>query len=435
MEDFPDLAGARRLLASGALSPTELLDRCIAGIEATEPRVRAWITIDVDGARDQARRLGSHPPDDAPLWGIPVGIKDIVDVAGMPTTAASRILTGNVAGSDASAVERLRRAGAVVLGKTNTQEFAYGCVSPPTTNPWDAERIPGGSSGGSAAAVAAGHCLGALGSDTAGSIRIPSALCGVCGLKPRPGIVPTDGVIPLAPTLDAVGPIARTARDLALLWAALTGEPVGADGPLPRVAVAPETALPDLEPGVAAAFREAVGVLQSLAPGTRQATMPAFADFDAPRSRVLMWEALQVHRSRGWWPARAADYTDETREYLAHTDRSGSPEATEAARRECARLGGLLASAIGPDEVLVTPTVPCAAPTHAEAAAKEEGSPRRPVVHALTRIPGPVNVARLAGLSVPCGRTPAGLPAGLHLVGRDEATLLQLGSAYQRATA
>ncbi|HEY8199899.1 MAG TPA: amidase [Actinomycetota bacterium] len=434
MEEVPALTEICRLMASGALSPAELLDCCIGSLEATEERIRAWVTLDVDRAHDQARQLGSRPPDDAPLWGIPVGIKDIVDVAGLPTTAASRILAGNVAPADAPAVRCLRAAGAVVIGKTNTQEFAYGCVSPPTTNPWDAGRIPGGSSGGSAAAVVAGHCLGALGSDTAGSIRIPSALCGACGLKPRPGIVPADGVIPLAPTFDAVGPIARTVGDLGLLWGALTGRLVRLGGLLPRVVVAPESVLPELDPGVATAFYEAVRILDALAPSVRPATIPPFGAFDGPRSTVLMWEAMQVHRARGWWPARAAEYTDETREYLAYTDRTGSREATEAARRECERLGGLLASAIGEDEVLATPTVPCEAPTHAQAASKEEGSPRRPVVRDLTRIPGPVNVAGLAGLSVPCGFTPGGLPAGLHLVGKDEETLLRLGLAYERET-
>jgi aspartyl-tRNA(Asn)/glutamyl-tRNA(Gln) amidotransferase subunit A len=434
MYDPRTLAEARRALASGAVSPAELLDACTARIEATEPRIRAWVTLDLDGANDQVRRLDAGARDDAPLWGIPVGVKDIVDVAGLPTTAASKILAHNVARSDASAVRLLREAGAVVLGKTNTQEFAYGCVSPPTTNPWDPARIPGGSSGGSAAAAAAGHCLGALGSDTAGSIRIPSALCGVCGLKPRPGIVPAEGTIPLAPSLDVVGPIARTVDDLGFLWEALTGHPATLGGPVPRVAVPPDSALPELEDDVAAAFSGAVGILRGLAPGTRQAVVPPFGSFDAPRATVLMWEALQVHRSRGWWPGRAADYTDETREYLAHTDRSGSPEAAEDARRECARLAGLLVSSFEPDEVLVTPTVPCEAPTHAEAAAVEDGHPRRPVVAKLTRIPGPVNVAGLAGLSIPCGFTTAGLPVGLHLVGKDEETLLRLGHAFERET-
>jgi aspartyl-tRNA(Asn)/glutamyl-tRNA(Gln) amidotransferase subunit A len=432
MEGLPTLRHARRLLASGALSPAELLDRCTGGIEATEPEVRAWITLDLEGAREQARRLGDRPPGDAPLWGIPLGIKDIVDVAGLPTTAASKLLAGNVAPTDAPVVRRLREAGAVVMGKTNTQEFAYGCVSAPTTNPWDAGRIPGGSSGGSAAAVVAGHCLGALGSDTAGSIRIPAALCGACGLKPRPGMVPVEGVIPLAPTFDAVGPIARTVGDLHVLWEALSGRPAALDGPVPRIAVAPESALPELEAGVAAAWHEAVGLLRTLAPRTRQATIPSFGAFDVPRSTVLMWEAMQVHRSRGWWPAKAAGYTEETREYLTRTDQVGSPEATEAAWRECERLGQLLASGIEHGEVLVTPTVPCEAPAHAEAAIREEGSSRRPVVRTLTRIPGPVNVAGLAGLSIPCGHTPAGLPVGLHLVGKEEDTLLRLALAYEQ---
>ena len=194
-------------------SAVELLDEHLARIDASEPATRAWTAVDREGALAQARELDAEGPDPArPLRGIPIGVKDVIDVAGLPTTAASRVLAGNVARSDAPVVARLRAAGAVIVGKTNTQEFAYGAVSPPTTNPWDPGRIPGGSSGGSGAALAAGHCLGALGTDTAGSIRIPAALCGVVGLKPRPGLVSLGGVIPLAPSLDVVGPMARTTR-------------------------------------------------------------------------------------------------------------------------------------------------------------------------------------------------------------------------------
>ena len=264
-------------------------------------------------------------------------------MAGLPTTAASRVLAGNVARSDAPVVARLRAAGAVIVGKTNTQEFAYGVVSAPTANPHDLARIPGGSSGGSAAALAAGHCLGALGTDTAGSIRIPAALCGVVGLKPRPGIVPTDGVIPLAPSLDVVGPMARTAADVAVLWEVLSGQRIGLGGAGDlRIAYAPEAALPELEPEVASAYAEALDALGGIAARAREADVIPFASFDAPRSAMLMWEALQVHRSRGWWPERAGDYTEETRGYLRHAEANLTPERVEAARAECRRLAARL---------------------------------------------------------------------------------------------
>jgi aspartyl-tRNA(Asn)/glutamyl-tRNA(Gln) amidotransferase subunit A len=344
------------------------------------------------------------------------------------------VLTGATADADAPVVARLRAAGAVILGKTNTHEFAYGAVTPGTSNPWDVGRIPGGSSGVSAAALAAGHCLGALGSDTAGSIRIPAALCGVVGLKPRPGLVATEGVIPLAPSFDVVGPMARTVEDVALLWEVLSGAPIelGRAGDL-RVAFAPMDSLPELEPEVASAYADALDTLRGTAARLGQADIPPFASFDAPRSAVLMWEALQVHRSRGWWPDRAADYTDETRGYLLHAEKNLSPEAVEEARAECRRLAARLVSAFDVADVLVTPTVPCVAPTHAEADQRSAGSPRRPIVMKLTRIPAPVNVAGLAALSLPCGLGAGGLPVGLQLIGREEATVLRLGSAFERA--
>ena len=320
-----------------------------------------------------------------------------------------------------------------LLDKTNTHEFAYGAVTPGTSNPWDVGRIPGGSSGDSAAALAAGHCLGALGTDTAGSIRIPAALCGVVGLKPRPGLVSTEGVIPLAPSFVVVGPMARTVEDVALLWEALSGCPVELRGTGDlRLVNAALDALPELEREVASAYAGALDALRGMAASLNEADVPTFAGFDAPRSAILMSEALQVHRSHGWWPYRAGDYTEETRGYLLHAERNLSPEDVEEARAECRKLAARLVSVLDGADVLVTPTVPCVAPTHAEAEQRSAGSPRRPIVMKLTRIPGPVNVAGLTALSVPCGLGADGLPIGLQFIGRDEETVLRLGLAFER---
>src|SRR5206468_1307742 len=240
---------------SGAVSPNEVLVACRDRIEESEAALRAWMAWDPGVAQAEAIRMDSIRRSELPLWGIPIGIKDIIDVAGTPTTANSRVLAGTVPHADAPVVARLRAAGALILGKTATHEFACGTVTPGTSNPWDLGRIPGGSSGGSAAALAAGHCFGALGTDTAGSIRIPAALCGVVGLKPRPGIVPREGVIPLAPSFDVVGPMARTVGDVALLWEVLSDVPVETgDAAGLRVVFAPPDALPELEPEVAAAY-------------------------------------------------------------------------------------------------------------------------------------------------------------------------------------
>jgi aspartyl-tRNA(Asn)/glutamyl-tRNA(Gln) amidotransferase subunit A len=430
------LAAARRLLAEGGLSPLELLEACAERIAASEPSLRAWITLDLEGARTQARSLDPAGRAAAPLWGIPLAVKDVIDVAGLPTTAASRILAGNVAAADAPAVARLRAAGAVVLGKTNTQEFAYGAVTPPTTNPWDPARIPGGSSGGSAAAVAAGHCPAALGTDTAGSIRIPAALCGVVGLTPRPGVVPLEGVIPLAPSFDAVGPIAATVEDTALLWQALSGTPPPEPARTLRIGVAPAAALPELTPGVAAAFEEALEALRRAGATVTEATScPRLSRFDPARIPVHMWEALQVHRGRGWWPEHADGYTDETRSSLSNAERTGPDEKELAeARAACAALSAELRASVEEHAILATPTVPCEAPTHEEAAERRSGTPRRPVVMRLTRIPAPVNVAGLAALTVPCGSGSGGLPVGLQLIGREETALLAAGRAIEEAT-
>ena len=427
-----NLTDAGRGLRSGALTPGIVLTACLGRVEASEGRVRAWRAVDVSGAWHQAEAL-EVADRDAPLWGIPIGVKDIVDVEGLPTTAASNVVSGGAAASDAPVVARLRAAGAVILGKTNTQELAYGVVCAPTSNPHDLARIPGGSSGGSAAALAAGHCLGALGTDTAGSIRIPAALCGVVGLKPRPGIVPSDGVIPLAPSFDVVGPMARTVADVAVLWEVLSGVAVDlAGGAGLRVAFAPASALPALDTKVAQAYPGAVASLRGMVASVREAEMIAFSAFDAPRSAILMWEALEVHCARGWWPARAGSYKEETRGYLEYAETHLSAETVESARAECEGLAARLLSALDDADVLVTPTVPCVAPTQEEAAARQAGRPRRPVVSKLTRIPGPVNVAGLAALSVPCP-VGAGLPVGLQLIGRDEETVLKLGSAYEQA--
>ncbi|MGI8941521.1 MAG: amidase [Actinomycetota bacterium] len=220
-----DIEGAGRAIAAGELSAVELTEACLGRATLLEGEVKAFTLLDGAGALRQARALDderARGDTRGPLHGIPLCIKDLIDVEGLPTTASSRVLRDNIARTDAPVVARLRAAGGIIVGKTNTQEFAYGVVTAPTVNPWDRDRIPGGSSGGSAAAIAAGMSLGGVGTDTAGSIRIPSALCGISGLKPRPGIVSLEGIIPLAPSLDACGPMARTASDLGVLLDAMT---------------------------------------------------------------------------------------------------------------------------------------------------------------------------------------------------------------------
>ena len=216
---------------TSAISASELLDAALAAIAEHGARTNAFILVDADGARAAARAVDDERRrgvDRGPLHGMPVSIKDLIDIAGQPTTAASRVRAGHIASRDATIVRRLRDAGAVLIGKTNLHEFALGTTSEESAfgavhNPRDITRSAGGSSGGSAAAVATGMGLASIGSDTGGSIRIPAAACGVVGLKPSLGEVPTDGVVPLSQTFDHVGPLTRSVADAASLWAVLAG--------------------------------------------------------------------------------------------------------------------------------------------------------------------------------------------------------------------
>lgn len=221
----PTITAAAGLLRRGDLTPTALLEQCLARVDRYEPEVRAWVVLDRDGARAQAQRLTNElkqGKDRGPLHGIPIGIKDIFDVFDLPTGCGSRLWANSYARRDATCVERLRMAGAVIMGKTVTTPYAS--FDPAITrNPWNRDRTPGGSSSGSAAAVACGMCLGALASQTGGSITRPAAYCGVCSLKPTRGRVSVDGVLPLAPSLDHVGIMANCVRDLAILFQVIAG--------------------------------------------------------------------------------------------------------------------------------------------------------------------------------------------------------------------
>jgi aspartyl-tRNA(Asn)/glutamyl-tRNA(Gln) amidotransferase subunit A len=425
---------AAHQIGHGELSPLELTISCLERIERLEPSLHAFITLNADRVLDQAKKL-TDQPGVGPLHGIPIAIKDIIDVAGMPTTAASKILRHNIASMDAPVVMRLREAGSVILGKTNTQEFAYGVVSAPTRNPWDLERIPGGSSGGSAAAVAASMCPGAIGTDTAGSVRIPAALCGVTGLKPTPGIIPLDGIIPLSPSLDVCGPIARSAADVAIMWSALTGAASIAPAAGSELRVGSPRSLSDigeLDEEVESATEELISILVAAGSSRVSTELPHLKEWDFPRSVPLMTEALVVHQEAGWFPDRAADYQDETRAALEYAEKLSAAQLVSAYKT----LEGLTArlnAVFGDVDVLVLPTTPVPAPAVDEANG-DDGAHRPPVTRSLTRICGPINWCRLAAISVPCGFTKGGLPIGAQLIGRDENTVVGAALLYQAMT-
>ncbi|MFB3739891.1 MAG: amidase, partial [Candidatus Velamenicoccus archaeovorus] len=367
---------AARAISDGALSPTELVQACLDRIEEVEPVIRAFAEIDGEGALAQARVLTeevAHGRVRGPLHGIPMGIKDLIDAEPFATRAGSRVLEGDAPPRDAPVIERLRRQGAVILGKTQTHEFAYGVTTPPTRNPWDPERIAGGSSGGSAAAVAAGECVAALGTDTGGSIRVPAALCGISGLRPLVGEVPTEGTIPFSSRMDTCGPMARSAEDLRVLLEAMTGEPYELDPSSSgmRIGVVGDDALDEADRDVLQALEDACAELSRAGASVRRLQVPPLKAWDGPRSVVVMHDFLSVHRDRGWYPALEDRYGSDIRSIL---ERAGSitPEELREATAGLAVLERQMRQAIEDIDLLVLPTTSIPAPEAAQGDAVDE---------------------------------------------------------------
>jgi aspartyl-tRNA(Asn)/glutamyl-tRNA(Gln) amidotransferase subunit A len=409
------LREAAAAIAGGDLSPAELLAACRARAEAHD---------DLGAFVVPATEPGEPRP--GPLRGIPVAIKDVVDVAGLPTRAGSEATDAEPVADDAPVVAMLRDAGAVVLGKTATHELAYGVTTRATVNPWARDRLAGGSSGGAAVAVAVGACPLALGSDTAGSCRIPAAFCGVAGMMARPGRLPMAGVVPLAPGLDALGLLARTATDLAFAWTALTGEAVE-PAREPRVGAVAEAALGGVDPAAYAAAQDAARRL-----GEPVAVdVPDLDDFSRPRGTVIGALALEQHRRRRWWPAHADRYDAAIAYDLRAAERIDAA-ALLVARGRLDALARRLRDALADVDVLVLPTTPHAAPSRddgGDPVRAERGHAAR-----LTRLCGPVNIAGLAAVNVFGGLDADGLPLGVQLVARDEATALAAAVAYEAST-
>jgi aspartyl-tRNA(Asn)/glutamyl-tRNA(Gln) amidotransferase subunit A len=409
--------------AARSFSPVEVLDALAARIEEREPAVNAFITLDLDAARAEAvaaeREYGGGRP--RLLAGIPVAVKDIFDTAGLRTTYGSAIFTDHVPDRDAAAVRRTREAGGIVLGKTLTHEFAWGITSEnphygPCRNPHDPDRVAGGSSGGSAAVLAYGGAPLALGSDTGGSIRIPAAFCGVSGLKPTYGRVSAAGVLPLAPSLDHIGPLARTPADAQLLLDAIRGAdaadpatarqpPEPADPLQPaRVAVCPDLHPVALEPGVRRRFEAAVAAFGDRVVEVRLPEAEAGIAAFAP---LQMAEALRFHRSAGIWPARAEEYGADVRHRLeraAEVTLDDFMAAREARRRLCAGFATLFERA----DVLLTPVSACPPAKIGET----RGFREKVLAYTV-----PQDMAGLPACAVPAGGDDDGLPVGVQITG------------------
>jgi aspartyl-tRNA(Asn)/glutamyl-tRNA(Gln) amidotransferase subunit A len=433
------------------VSPVELTRDCLQRIERLNSTLNAFITITAESARSQARQAEQdiqHGRWRGPLHGIPLALKDILDTAGVRTTAASALFKERIPAEDAEVVRRLKDAGAVLLGKQNLHEFAYGGSSMVSYygevhNPWNPAYIAGGSSGGSAAAVAAGLCYGAIGTDTAGSIREPAALCGVVGLKPTYGRVSAWGVIPLSWSLDHVGPIAATVADAAVILQAIAGfdatdinsedipvaDYVAGLGNRPktlRIGVPRAYFFEGLDAEIESAMKQALSVLSTLGADIREIQLEAPTDRTVQSAESYAYHAEHVTRTPELYQ------TETLRRIRTGADVSGTDYIHR--RRELEKARREITKAFESVDVVITPTTPVPPPPIAQL--KENPDQLRPAEILLLRNTRPVNAWGLPAISVPCGFTPGGLPIGLQIVGPHwgEALVLQLAQSYEQAT-
>ena len=447
------LTAAAQEIAAGRLSPVELTDSVLGRIEATEPAINAFAHVCGDQAHEQAVAAEKEIAAGryrGPLHGTPLGVKDLYDTAGIPSTSSSEVRAEHVPDADAVAVERLLDAGMVMVGKTHTHEFAYGGRTHTTRNPWDTSRIPGGSSGGSGAAVAAGSCLVGMGTDTAGSIRIPANLCGTVGLKPTYGRTSRRGVASLSWSLDHVGPLTRTVRDAALVLEVIAGydplDPASVDVPVPayaaditgdvrglRVGVPTNFFFDHVTPDVEASVRAAVDVLVGLGAQVREVTIPYADQVLAAEWGIVMPEAAAYHEES--LRTKADLYRPDTRVKLEvgalilATDYIKALRVRTLIRRAWAAL-------FTDVDVVVAPVQPFPAPLVDEMEVTWPDGSTEPVDLAMVRLTSPANLTGLPSIALPTGFDAAGLPLGMQLMGRpfDEATLLDAGTAYEAAT-
>jgi aspartyl-tRNA(Asn)/glutamyl-tRNA(Gln) amidotransferase subunit A len=467
------IAEARELLARGEITSVELTQACLDRIVAVDNQVRAFLAIDDAAALEQARAAdelrgrGKTPQ----LHGIPIAIKDVISTEGLTTTCGSKMLENYEPPYDATVVARLKAAGAVLIGKTNCDEYAMGSSTErsayfPTRNPWDLERVPGGSSGGSAAAVAAGEAPGSLGTDTGGSIRQPASLCGVTGLKPTYGRVSRYGLVAFASSLDQIGPFAWTARDCAIVLGAIAGadlnDPTAAPEPVPdyeaaltgdlrglKVGVPREYFVEGMQPGVEAAVRTAIDALRDAGAEVVEVSLPHtkyalpvyyiiapaeassnLARYDGVRYGVSQpgesyWDELERTRGAGFGPEvrrriMLGTYALSAGYYDAYYKRA--QQVRTLIRRD-------FMQAFEQVDVLAAPT----APTVAFKLGEKTDDPLAMYLEDIFTLPG--SLAGVPGLVVPCGFSDA-LPVGLQFLGRpfDEATVLRAGDAFQRMT-
>lgn len=450
------IAEAARAIERRELSPVDLCEAYLARVERLNPALNAYVTVTASRAREDAARAAAeivHGGYRGPLHGIPIGLKDLYDTAGIETAGGSKVLRGRVPAADSTCARRLRDAGTVLLGKTNTHEFAWGTTTNnphtgATHNPWSLDRIPGGSSGGSGAAIVARLAAGTLGTDTGGSIRIPAALNGCVGFKPTFGRVSKAGVLPMSWQFDHPGPICRTVEDAAIVLQAIAGyDPADfATVPVPvpdyraalhggvrglRIGVPRDQFFGLLDPEVRVAVEEALDVFRALG--------AEVLDVDAGYDRMTVLQAWTVCNAEGqayhaeWLTKQPDDYSPELREVLSTPlpDAVGLANAYRASYDIKEAVRGLLERV----DLLLAPTTMRPASKIGEEQVEVDGV-QLTTGAAFASLTMPFNLAGVPALSLPCGFSAEGLPIGMQIAGRpfEEPTVLRAAHAYETAT-
>lgn len=453
---YGTIAEAAAELRRGRLSPVELTESALSRMAELNSRLNVFITMTPEKALNDARaaerdmRRGKYG---GPLHGIPITLKDNIWTKGIRTTAGSKILKDFIPAADADVTRRLATARAVLLGKTNLHEFAYGITTEnphfgPTRNPWDEERMAGGSSGGSAAALAAGIGFGSVGTDTGGSVRIPAALCGVVGLKPTFGRVSCDGIVPLAVTLDHAGPLGRSVSDVAILLDAIAANKARAEGfyralrtlgksgrrPRVRLGWPRDYFFKRVDGEVARALETAAREFEKMGASVEEVGLPHMEDASDPSTQIALAEALEYHETQGYFPSRRADYGEDVRKRL---EMGNSVRAVDYLRAQQAReqVREDFRLAFRQVEAILAPTTPIAAPRLGQEMVRICGTTGS-VRAALVGMNRPANFTGFPVISIPCGFTREGLPIGMALHGRawGEAQLLKIAYRYEQAT-
>ena len=439
------IAVLARRMAAREISSVEATRTCLDVIAERDADLHAFITVLADDALAEASRADADFAAGrcrGPLHGVPISLKDLIDVAGVPTTAASRVRAGFTASRDAVIVTRLRRAGAVIIGKCNLHEFAFGTTGEEsafgrTRHPADPSRSPGGSSGGSAVSVATGMAFASIGTDTGGSVRIPAAACGCVGLKPTFGEIPMGGIVPLSRSLDHVGPLARTVGDTRLIFDALRGSRPAAretdrlEPAALRLGLPGDDLMDVLDDGVRAEFKRALAALRGAGASIDAVRLPHASAAAAMYLAIQLPEASASHAAT--LERQPHDYQPGVRQrlelgrYVLAEDYVRAQRGREVLRCEVDR-------ALGGRDALVLPTLPIPAPRFGDQVV-HTGAGAEPVRALMLRLTQPFNLTGHPAISLPCGATAGGLPCGLQLVGRINRTdgLLAAAEACEEA--